>query len=168
MQRLREHKAWQLLQIREAQLLPHCNMLIPPHHHILPEQTLRQELSKFRFATQLDALETEVAHRHRPVAEPKDRPSTTGWGNFAAAIKQDDQALISQVQEGLDRFASINGGTEIQETYIDQQGKTVKTVYKNVAGRALENETNLQKEREANVYTGNPDLGPVRDSVPFP
>lgn len=68
---------------------------------------------------------TNVTSKPGPIAPPVDK----SWGNFANAIRLDDQAMAAKARQDLERVGGETFRPEIRETYTDQQGRSQKTLH---------------------------------------
>jgi hypothetical protein len=64
------------------------------------------------------------------------RPAASDWGNFAATIAADDQAMMAKSRAEADRIGGQSFRPEIRETYTNKQGKTERTKHKKVSAPA--------------------------------
>ncbi|KAF2019924.1 hypothetical protein BU24DRAFT_129549 [Aaosphaeria arxii CBS 175.79] len=69
-------------------------------------------------------------HKPGPIAPPIDK----GWGNFAAAIKQDDRAHIEKARQEHDRMGGEAYRPDMSETYQSRKNRVQATLHDNAAG----------------------------------
>ncbi|KAF2739043.1 hypothetical protein EJ04DRAFT_9095 [Polyplosphaeria fusca] len=98
-------------------------------------------------------------HPPGPIGPPAEKT----WGNFAAAIRHDDQETAAKAQNDYDRFGGHTFRPEFRETYTDQQGKTQKTVHQKVGGTAALLNGNLAAE--VSRSTAAPEVKPKDEAT---
>jgi hypothetical protein len=96
----------------------------PAQPQLAPSQPFVQQ-TMFTQAGAVPAQQNNTASKPGPIAPP---PAKT-WGNFAAAIRHDDQSLAVKSRQELERLGGQTFRPEIHETFIDQQGKSQKTLH---------------------------------------
>jgi hypothetical protein len=97
-----------------------------------PGQSFAQQ-TMFTKNEPVPAQTAKAASRPGPIAPPTVKGA---WGNFATAIRRDDQALVAKNQEQLKRMGGETFRPEIREKFTDQQGKSQQTLHSKIGGPA--------------------------------
>jgi hypothetical protein len=108
---------------------------------VAPKQPFVQT-TMFAQSETLPAQQTNAVAKPGPIAPPVDK----GWGNFAAAIRQDDQAMVVKARQNFERMGGETFRPEIRETYTDQQGKSQTTVHSKISGNATLDKNGIKPE----------------------
>ncbi|KAF2188181.1 hypothetical protein K469DRAFT_684919 [Zopfia rhizophila CBS 207.26] len=110
----------------------------PSQPQVTPDQSYTQQTMYIQPDTN-PAQQASVGSKHPgnlhspgPIAPPAE----AGWGNFAAAIRRDDQAMVVKARENFERMGGECLRPELREIYADQQGKQQKTLHTKVSGNA--------------------------------
>ncbi|KAF2658797.1 hypothetical protein K491DRAFT_776123 [Lophiostoma macrostomum CBS 122681] len=95
------------------------------------------------------AQQAKPTPRPGPIGPPQAKgvPQVKGaWGNFATAIRLDDQALVAKNQQELKRMGGEVFRPEIREKFTDQQGKSQQTLHTKIGGPATLPATGIKLE----------------------
>jgi hypothetical protein len=101
----------------------------PAPPQVAPTQPFVQQ-PMYTQAGAVPAQQTKNAPNPGAIAPP---PAKT-WGNFAAAIRHDDQSSAVKSRQELERLGGQTFRPEIHETFIDQKGNPQKTLHSKVGG----------------------------------